>query len=397
MPNSSLITIQHASSVTTYPITIQPKLLSNPSDIKQAIPNETLNKAKRALIVTDRNVGILYKASLTENLIQLGLKVDSITLPAGETSKCWAEAERIFQAALEHGITRHDVFIALGGGVIGDITGYCAATYHRGTPYIQIPTSLLAQVDSSVGGKVAIHVGGVKNSVGAFYHPAAVCIDPMVLSTLPSREWQAGFAEVIKYGLIEATANPTQPARFFDELCQFFNSSQTPEQYFQQLASSPESPLNRWIAHCCRLKQAVVQADETEQNGQRMILNLGHTFAHILESATQYTEFLHGEAVAIGLMGALHYANQHRMMPLNKIERVETLLKNVGLPRAIPPHITLSDETALGLLKKDKKNRSTWPPFILPHQQLGHVIQHHETSEEKLRAMLSHWINRVES
>lgn len=391
--SSVTLHVQHPTQKAIYPITIQSGLLNHSTDFQQSIPSLTRDKAQRVLIVTDSNVGKIYKKSITQQFVKMGLSVKSITLPAGESSKCWAQAERIYQAALHQGLTRNDLFIALGGGVIGDITGYCAATYHRGTPYIQLPTTLLAQVDSSVGGKVAIHVGGVKNSVGAFYHPIAVCIDPNTLSTLPLREWQAGFAEVVKYGLIEQTAQPNQPACFLNELRVFFDDCPSPTPAFKdRLLNTDNSPLNRWIEHCCRLKQAVVQADETEQNGQRMILNLGHTFAHILESATNYTEFLHGEAVALGLIAACRYSQSLGLIHTDFTQSIIQRLEQIGLPTRIPSSVNIDPETALMWLRHDKKNRSNWPPFILPIEPIGQVKAHHTNNEDTLRTMLTDWL-----
>lgn len=379
MPPS--ITITHPGLEVQYPIYFKEGLLQDKQTLAQYI-HQALAKATRVLIVTDEHVAPLYSHFISNACNKLGIDTQVITLPAGEPTKCWQSAEQIFNTAITQNLTRHDGFIALGGGVIGDLTGYCAATYHRGTPYLQIPTSLLAQVDSSVGGKVAIHVGGVKNSIGAFYHPQAVLIDTDTLSTLPKREWQAGMAEVVKYGLLEQSADPECGKNLFKRLEDAFNTN----------LNKPHEDITQTIAMCCQLKQAVVQADETETSGHRMILNLGHTYAHILESATQYTRFLHGEAVALGLVAACQESSYRGLLPHSDTQRVIQLLNRIGLPTNLPDDLDLDEETALCWLAKDKKNRQQFPNLILPTATLGKV--HAVTIPNELEAMslLRRWL-----
>lgn len=378
-----MLTIQHQQTSVAYPIHFESGCVTNPTDLASLLQkNNVFSKAHQALIITDENVGPLYQTHLKSALKKIDINTQILVLPAGETTKNWNSAQQIFESAMDLNLTRHDMVIALGGGVIGDLAGFCAATYHRGTPYIQIPTTLLAQVDSSVGGKVAIHVGGVKNSVGAFYHPKAVIIDSNVLSTLPKREWRAGMAEVVKYSLLESTISPQAEPSFFNTL----------EKASYTEGFKPEDTPIEWLTHCCKLKQAVVQADETEQSGFRMILNLGHTYAHILESATQYTRFLHGEAVALGLIAACRQSTLQGLLPETQTQRVVDLLTRIGLPTSLPPDIELDTPTALRWLRKDKKNRSTFPDLILPQHTIGTVARSSLQNEAEACNVIANWL-----
>ena len=243
-----------------------------------------LVKGRQAAIVTDSNVGPLYSAVVQNSLEQQGFDVTVVTIPAGESSKSWQQAERILTVLLEHRFHRDACVIALGGGVVGDLAGFVASVYQRGIAFVQIPTSLLAQVDSSVGGKVAVNHALGKNMIGSFYQPRLVLVDLNTLQTLEQRHWQNGLAEVVKYGVI-------YDAEFFRFLQQ--NATSVLQ---RDLAAAAEV-----IANCCRLKAEVVALDETE-GGVRAKLNYGHTIGHGLELAGHYKGYLHGEAVAVGMV-----------------------------------------------------------------------------------------------
>ncbi len=259
-----------------------------------------------AVLVTDSNVEPLYAARGRRQLRGGGLDVDLLVVDAGEPSKAAAVAEAAWEKMLELGADRKTVVAALGGGVVGDLAGFVAATFARGLRFLQVPTTLLAQVDSSVGGKVGINLSGAKNMVGAFWQPLGVLIDTAVLGTLPRREYVSGLAEVVKYGVI-------LDAEFFRYL----------EEHVAELNARQPAALRHVIARCCRLKADVVEADERETGGGRAVLNYGHTFAHALETVTGYGELLHGEAVAIGMMCAARLAERLGRVDAAFVERQE--------------------------------------------------------------------------
>jgi 3-dehydroquinate synthase len=250
------------------------------------------------------------------------------------------------------GADRQTNIIAVGGGVVGDLAGFVAATYARGIPYIQVPTTLLAQVDSSVGGKVGVNLSQAKNMVGAFWQPAAVWIDTQTLQTLPEREYRSGLAEVVKYGVI-------LDAEFFARL----------ERDAAALNERQGSVLQEVIARCCRLKANVVEADEREESGHRAVLNYGHTFAHALEAVTGYGQLLHGEAVSIGMMCAARLAHSLNRVDAAFVERQFALLIALGLPVTLPK-IDIDD--FLAAMLHDKKSKHGELQFVLP-TVLGHV------------------------
>ncbi len=242
------------------------------------------------MLISDGNVHPLHGPAVADSLANSGAKVDIIVIEPGEQAKCAAVAESLWRQLLELGADRKTIVVALGGGVVGDLAGFVAATYARGVGLLQIPTTLLAQVDSSVGGKVGINLPGAKNMVGAFWQPLGVLIDTDTLTTLPQREYVSGLAEVVKYGVI-------LDAEFFAEL----------EANAAALAQRRSDVLRRVVARCCRLKANVVEADERETGCgppelNRAVLNYGHTFAHALETTSGYGRWLHGEAVSIGMM-----------------------------------------------------------------------------------------------
>jgi 3-dehydroquinate synthase len=305
-----------------------------------------------AVVITDDNVETPHAINVAETLSDADVAVDLMVVDAGETSKSVQTAERLWQQLLEAHTDRQSVVVAVGGGVIGDLAGFVAATYARGLSFVQIPTTLLAQVDSSVGGKVAINLPTAKNMVGAFWQPAAVLVDTRALATLPQREFQAGLGEVVKYGVI-------QDGEFFTYL----------EQHANQILARDDAVLRRVVARCCQLKAAVVQDDEREQSGRRAILNYGHTFGHALEAATRYQQLLHGEAVAIGMLCASRLAESLHLVDAEFTDRQRRLLAALGLPVTMP---TVDVQILLDSMQQDKKVAHGRLRFVLP-VQMGRV------------------------
>ena len=308
----------------SYPIRIADGLLDMPGALSLAGP---------CLIVTDNHVGPLYAERLRQAIGRNDCPIWQ--MPAGEPEKNLNRFAELLQAMAAQGLSRNATVLALGGGVIGDLAGFAAACYMRGIAFIQIPTSLLAMVDSSVGGKTAVDLAAGKNLVGAFHQPQAVWIDTAVLATLPDREFRAGLAEVVKYGAI---ADP----EFFAWL---------EHQADALLAKNPDA-LAHAIAHCCAQKAGVVARDETEQ-GERALLNFGHTFGHALEVLTDYGTLVHGEAVAIGMHLAAAFSTHQDLAPESDRLRLQQLLSRFGLPTAMPPGV--DSEALLAKMRLDKK------------------------------------------
>lgn len=290
-----------------------------------------LPKAKKLFIVTDSNVHPLYGEALLQGLNNAGFVIKVHIIPAGESSKCLSELEKIYDAATAFGITRTDAMVALGGGVVGDLTGFAAATIYRGIDYIQVPTTLLAQVDSSVGGKTAIDLRSGKNLVGAFWQPKAVYMDPECLHTLSDKVFSDGVAEVIKYGCIS-------DKEFFDFL----------ESYGDR--AGVMAHIENVLYTCCRIKADAVTEDETDV-GIRMILNFGHTLGHAYELAGHYETYTHGQAVAAGMCVAAEIGEKMGITPKGVAERIRKIVKQFGLPEQIECNAT-DYEHAVGLDKK---------------------------------------------
>ncbi|MBB4040599.1 3-dehydroquinate synthase [Microvirga flocculans] len=328
--------------------------------------------ARAAAIVTDEHVGPLYAGALARSLEAQGLRSSIITLPPGEATKSYAGLERVCDAVLAAKIERGDLVIALGGGVMGDLAGFAAAVVRRGVRFVQVPTTLLAQVDSSVGGKTGINSRHGKNLVGAFHQPSLVIADTALLDTLPVREMRAGYAEVAKYGLID-------DARFF-AWC---------EANWQGIfAGGPER--DEAVAQSCRAKAAVVVRDEHE-NGDRALLNLGHTFGHALEKITAYdsARLVHGEGVAIGLTLAFRFSAALGLCPMADAERVEAHLTAAGLPTRLA-HVPGGCGTVDALLEamaQDKKVKGGALTFILA-RGIGQSFIAPGIEAEKVRAFL---------
>jgi 3-dehydroquinate synthase len=322
----------------------------------------------QVVAITDSNLKTTHAQLVTDNLAQAGIVCDLITIPAGEGSKSLRIVEQIWNEMLAVKADRQTVVIAVGGGVVGDLAGFVAATYARGIPLIQIPTTLLAQVDSSVGGKVGINLASAKNMAGAFWQPIRVLIDPLVLHTLPDREYQAGLAEVIKYGVI-------MDAEFFALL----------EDHVEEIHARDPGLLKTIISRCCQLKAQVVEQDERETTGLRAILNYGHTFCHAFETVTNYGRFLHGEAVAIGMMCAARLAESMGRIDQQLISRQAALLTACNLP------LTVSDidpEALLAAMQHDKKVEHGKLRFVLP-TRMGHVELVDNVSLDLVRATLT--------
>jgi len=320
-----------------YPIHIGAGLLDSPGIWRDAISGRQL------LIVSDAHVAPLYAARVAAACAER--TCETLVLPAGEEHKTLAACARIFDALAALRASRDACIVALGGGVIGDLAGFAAACWMRGIAFVQVPTTLLAMVDSSVGGKTAVDLPQGKNLVGAFHQPRAVIVDTDTLATLPERELRAGLAEVIKYGALGDAA-------FFSWL----------EQNSAALLARDAAALREAIAHCCRQKAAIVARDETEQ-GERALLNFGHTFGHALEVVAGFGALLHGEAVAIGMCLAARLSAQLGRAPPADAERLRSLLARCGLPTAPPPDI--DTEALLAAMKLDKKNVSGHLRLIL--------------------------------
>ena len=329
-PNDTLPTRHVAIDLgeRSYDIAIGAGLLRN------AIAWQGLPRAATGVIVSNPSVAALYAGALRESLAPLYARVLTIELPDGEVHKDWAALESIFDRLLGEACDRKTVLFALGGGVVGDVTGFAAACYMRGVPFVQVPTTLLAQVDSSVGGKTAINHPRGKNMVGAFYQPLRVVCDLDTLGTLPVRELAAGLAEVIKYG-------PIADAVFLDWI----------ESNLSALLARDKAALAHAVQRSCEIKAKVVSQDERE-GGLRAILNFGHTFGHAIESGLGYGQWLHGEAVACGMVMASDLSMRLGLMPAAFVERMRGLCARAGLP-VRPP--ALGAERWLELMRVDKK------------------------------------------
>jgi 3-dehydroquinate synthase len=309
-------------------------------------------KVSHAAVITDRHVDKPFAAAVEESLVARGTRVDRLIVEPGEATKSVASADRLWNDLLAAGADRKTVVIAVGGGVVGDLAGFVAASFARGLPFIQVPTTLLAQVDSSVGGKVGVNLPGAKNMVGAFWQPLGVLIDTVTLNTLPDREYRAGLAEVVKYGVI-------LDAEFFGWL----------ESHVEEINRRNPAALEYVIARCCRLKADVVERDERETTGLRAVLNYGHTFCHAIEAVTGYGEYLHGEAVSIGMMCAARLAASLGRIDAAFVSRQKNLLSALRLPLETP---AVDDEQLLAAMQHDKKVEHGRLRFVLP-TRLGHV------------------------
>jgi 3-dehydroquinate synthase len=331
-------TLTVALGARSYPIHVGAGLLQRTGKLLSPLVS------RRATVVTNPVVAQHHLGPLQASLSASAIDTEVIVVPDGETHKDWATLYAIHTRLLELSAERATALIALGGGVIGDLAGFAAATYQRGIPLIQIPTTLLAQVDSSVGGKTAVNHPLGKNMIGAFYQPRAVISDTATLSTLPDREYRAGIAEVIKYGAIRDLA-----------LFEWLEGNME-----RLLARDPEAVAHA-VLESCRIKAEIVAADERE-TGERVLLNFGHTFGHAIETATGYGAWLHGEAVAVGMALAARLSQRASGLSQREARRIERLLKRAGLP-VHPPHIDAG--RWLELMGRDKKVDAGELRFVL--------------------------------
>lgn len=350
-----------------YSIIVQENLLA------QAQFFEPYIAGRAVIVVTHEAIKAHYYPTLLQTLKQANASsVDCLLIPAGDEHKVMASAEKIWQQALTLKMRRDAVFVALGGGMIGDLTGFAASCYLRGIQFIQVPTTLLAQVDAAIGGKTAVNHSMGKNLIGHFYAPAAVLIDPNVLTTLPTREFNAGMAEVIKYAFALDEA-------FFIWL----------ESAVTQLRTRPEDCI-RAIYHSCKIKADIVSQDEFESQN-RMLLNFGHTLGHAIESAMNYQGLLHGEAVAIGMVFATYLSCQHNLAAYNVLGRLINILHSIGLPTKFPSQLSVS--LVLEKLQQDKKFKQAmqWVLIRAP----GDAFISDQVTIEQLEKVLIAWSNLI--
>lgn len=346
----------------SYPIVIEAGSLQNAGFLLSAI------KGKQIVVITNDIVAPLYLKTLLNVISQGNKDINHIILPDGEANKTLASFEYVMTQLLQCRISRDACIIALGGGVIGDLSGFVAACYQRGIDFIQIPTTLLSQVDSSVGGKTAVNHPLGKNMIGAFYQPKAVVIDPTTLQTLPQKEFAAGMAEVIKYGII------------YDS--DFFEWLNTHKAHIQQQDSQT---LSTMIARCCQVKADIVNQDEKE-HGIRALLNLGHTFGHAIEAQMGYGKWLHGEAVAAGIVLACNLSVIRNQMLTSELRQVTQLLAYFGLPITGP--IEMTAQQYITHMQRDKKVLSGTMRFILPIG-IGNAQVVSNVTQQELKQLLN--------
>jgi 3-dehydroquinate synthase len=315
-----------------------------------------LQLSPRIFLVTDRNIHAVYADMVTQNLLSAGFEPTIYTIPAGEESKSQQQVNAIYDWLLENRAERREAIIALGGGVVGDMVGFVAATYLRGVPFIQVPTSLLAQVDAAIGGKTGINHAKGKNLIGAFYHPRLVLVDPATLLTLPERSRTEGWAEIVKYGIILDA-----------ELFTLLEAHATALRTF---SPPPVVLLCQIIARCIDLKVAIIEEDEREQ-GRRAILNYGHTVGHALENVSGYGEWLHGEAVSLGMVVAAAIAQEAGLFAASDVTRQNQLLAALGLPVAYRGSVQGQD--ILSAMQLDKKVVGKRVRWVMP-TDIGKVV-----------------------
>ena len=350
----------------SYPVVIERGLLARSAE--RLAP---LARGRPMAIVSDANVAP-HLATVQGALAAAGVASEAIVLPPGEGTKSWAQLEALTDRLLAHGVERGDHVVALGGGVIGDLVGFACSIVKRGCGFVQVPTTLLAQVDSSVGGKTAINTRAGKNLIGAFHQPALVLIDPDVLDTLPARQQRAGYAEVVKYGLIDDFA--------FFEWCEANGAG--------LLAGDPGAREHA-IAHSVAAKARIVAEDERETTGKRALLNLGHTFGHALEAEAGFSDrLLHGEAIAAGMALAFAYSARRGLCSRQDAERVAAHLRAVGLPDgATAAGITASGAVLVDHMRHDKKMDAGTLPFLLAHG-IGRTFVDHSVDLSDIVAFL---------
>ncbi|MFQ5734730.1 MAG: 3-dehydroquinate synthase [Planctomycetaceae bacterium] len=331
----------------------------------------TPTQPPQCCLVTDAHVESLYARGVAAALAQAGCESELVVLPPGEESKQLDVIAGIYDRLVAIQADRQTIVIAIGGGVVGDAAGFAAATYARGIPFVQVPTTLLAQVDSSVGGKVGVNHAAGKNLIGAFHQPLGVVIDTNTLQSLPERDYRSGLAEVVKYGVI-------LDAGFFAFL----------ESHVDGLNNRAPDVLDAVVTRCCRLKADVVERDEQERTGLRAVLNYGHTFAHAFEALAGYGELLHGEAVSLGMESAARLADRLQRVDRGFCERQRAILKAVGLPTVLPEERRWEPRLVLERMRLDKKSTAGGLRFVLP-TQMGHVELVDDVPESAVLAVLT--------
>jgi 3-dehydroquinate synthase len=351
--------------VRSYEIRIETGLLQRSGEILAG-----LLKGRRCLVVTDRNVGPSYGPRLAKGLQFAGFDGSLVELPPGESAKNLETVRFLYDRCLDAKLDRESCLVALGGGVIGDLTGFAAATFFRGIAFAQIPTTLLAMVDAAIGGKTGVDHPKAKNAIGAFHQPKAVLSDPLTLNTLPDRELKAGLAEVIKYGIIADQS-----------LFEFL------EKNMDRLLVREGEPLVEVIARCAALKAGIVSADEREETGARAVLNFGHTFAHALETVTNYSAYLHGEAVAIGMAMAAELSVARKSLSPGERDRIVALIAKAGLPVKLKPTDPPAEDLYSAMFK-DKKLAAGKLRLVVA-AGLGRVEVVSDASEEAVKQALS--------
>ncbi|AGB40502.1 3-dehydroquinate synthase [Halobacteroides halobius DSM 5150] len=354
-------TVKVDLGVRSYQIKIGEDILANLGAYLQE-----LDIGSKVLIITNPLVNSLYGSEVKEAIAKVGFDVSKALISDGEEYKSLETAQDLYDKAVGVGLDRTSTIVALGGGVVGDIAGFIAASFMRGINFVQVPTTVLAQVDSSVGGKVAVNHPQGKNLIGDFYQPKLVVADKKVLSTLEERELKAGLAEVIKYGVI------------WDQ--QFFAFL---EKRIDEILNLETDAIIKLVTRSCEIKAAVVAEDEKEE-GLRAILNYGHTIGHALEAVTNYKKYRHGEAVAIGMVAAAKLAYKRGLLDSAALERQKELISNFGLPVA---YHNLEKEQIIKALSKDKKVKNGVIRFILANQ-IGKVIITSDLTEENIRETL---------
>lgn len=324
----------------SYTIVVEPGALDTVGSRLRA-----LGVGSRTVLVTDADVMRLHGASVTKGLEAAGFTVTVLEVPPGEGAKTLAVAERCWDRLLAAGVDRTSTVLALGGGAVGDLAGFVAASYMRGVNFVQLPTTVLAQVDASIGGKTAIDHPNAKNLIGAFHQPRLVVVDPAVARTLPDREFRSGLAEIVKHGIV-------LDSDYFDDV----------ERSAAALLGRDLDTLTRIIAGSCRLKAGVIERDPEEKSELRYALNAGHTIGHALEAVTRFETWTHGEAVALGLVAEAHLAERLGLATPATTRRQEALLAAVGLPIRAP---AVEAEAVLKAITHDKKGRDGRVPFVL--------------------------------
>ena len=354
------VTLPH----TSYSIVISPNSLDKLGSHLNSLP-----LGQKILVISNPEIFSHYGETVINSLKEAGFKVFEYLIPAGETYKTLDSISEIYDTALKHRLERSSTLLALGGGVIGDMTGFAAATWLRGINFVQVPTSLLAMVDASIGGKTGVNHPQGKNLIGAFYQPRLVFIDPIVLKTLPVREFRAGMAEVIKYGVIWSQ--------------ELFNQLEA-QKILDSLDNVKSEVIQEIITKSCQAKVEVVSQDEKEA-GIRAILNYGHTIGHAIESLTGYSQINHGEAVAVGMVAAGKIAVKLGMWPEEKTQRQKNLIKQAALPVSI--NSNLKSQEILESLQLDKKVKAGKVRFILP-TDIGQVEIRDNIPPEVIKTVL---------